>query len=83
MWLKVKDFPMEQPQKPNRKIDLQQRLDDVAAKNEQIAKVASLQQENSRLRDQMGQRKKGTRQSTASKISGLQSLRDSLGQQFT
>lgn len=74
---------MANEQKPAGKINLQERLNAIGAKNEQIQKVQALQQENYKLKQQMGQRKQGTRQKLASKIPGLQTLKNTLGKQFT
>jgi predicted nuclease with TOPRIM domain len=73
---------MAEEKKPNGKINLQERLDNIAAKKAQIEKVKALQEENYKLKQQMGQRKQGTRKSMTSKISGLQRLKDTLGKQF-
>jgi len=48
-------------EKSKNRINLQERLDNVAAKNAEVAKVKSLQEENYKLKQQMGQRKQGTR----------------------
>ena len=69
-------------EKSKNRINLQERLDNVAAKNAEIAKVKSLQEENYKLKQQMGQRKQGTRQKMATKLPGLQRLKDTLGRQF-
>jgi predicted nuclease with TOPRIM domain len=74
---------MANEEKSKSKINLQERLNNVAAKNEQIQKVKALQDENAKLKDQMGRRKQGARQSLASKISGLQTLKNTMGKQFT
>lgn len=74
---------MAKEQKPASKINLQERLDTIGAKNEQIQKVKALQNENYKLKQQMGQRKKGARKNVASKIAGLQTLKSTLGKQFT
>lgn len=73
---------MADEKKPQGKINLQERLDNVAAKNAEIAKVKAIQEENYKLKQQMGQRKQGTRKSMASKLPGLQTLKDTLGKQF-
>jgi len=65
------------------KINVQDRLNAIGAKNEQISKVKQLQDENYKLKQQMGQRKSGTRQRLASKIPGLKTLKDTLGKQFS
>jgi hypothetical protein len=71
----------EEKEKP--KVSLQERLDSIGAKNEQIQKVQALQNENYKLKQQIGQRKQGTRQSLASKVSGLQTLKNTMGKQFS
>lgn len=73
---------MAEEKKPNGKINLQERLDNIAAKKAEIEKVKALQEENYKLKQQMGQRKQGARKSMASKIPGLQRLKDTLGKQF-
>ena len=65
------------------KINVQARLDSIGAKNEQILKVKQLQEENYRLKQQMGRSKKGSRQSLTSRIQGLKTLKDTLGRQFS
>jgi hypothetical protein len=70
-------------EKSKNRINLQERLDNVAAKNAEVAKVKSLQEENYKLKQQMGQRKQGTRQKMATKLPGLQRLKDTLGRQFS
>jgi hypothetical protein len=65
------------------KINLQARLDSIGAKNEQIFKVKQLQEENYKLKQQMGRTKKGSRQRLASRIPGLKTLKDTLGRQFS
>ena len=55
-------------EKSKNRINLQERLDNVAAKNAEVAKVKSLQEENYKLKQQMGQRKQGTRQKMATKF---------------
>jgi hypothetical protein len=73
---------MANEQKPKGRINLQERLDNVAAKNAEMTKVKAMQEENYKLKQQMGQRKQGARKSMASKLSGLQTLKDTLGKQF-
>jgi len=65
------------------KINVQDRLNAIGAKNTQIEKVRQLQDENYKLKQQMGRSKKGSRQSLASRIPGLQTLKNTLGKQFT
>ena len=73
----------EKEEKKDKKVNVKERLDEVAAKNEQIKMIDELQNENARLKDQIGQRKRGSRpQNAASRIQGLQSLKNSLGTQF-
>jgi len=73
---------MANEQKPKGRINLQERLDNVAAKNAEMTKVKAMQEENYKLKQQMGQRKQGARKSMASKLTGLQTLKDTLGKQF-
>ena len=66
-----------------KKINIQERLDAVGAKNDQIQMIADLQSENIRLKDQMGKRKKSSREpSAAGRIQGLQTIKNTLGRQF-
>jgi hypothetical protein len=69
-------------EKSKNRINLQERLDNVAAKNAEMTKVKAMQEENYKLKQQMGQRKQGTRQKMATKLPGLQRLKDTLGRQF-
>ena len=73
---------MANEQKPKGRINLQERLDNVAAKNAEMTKIKAMQEENYKLKQQMGQRKQGARKSMASKLTGLQTLKDTLGKQF-
>jgi uncharacterized protein YpuA (DUF1002 family) len=61
---------------------LKETLDKITFKNNEIAKISALQNENARLKDQIGRRKSGSRQVSSAKIQGLQSLRANLGGQF-
>jgi hypothetical protein len=65
------------------KINVQDRLNAIGAKNTQIEKVRQLQEENYKLKQQMGKSKKGSRQRLSSRIPGLQTLRNTLGKQFS
>jgi hypothetical protein len=65
------------------KINVQERLNSIGAKNEQILKIKQLQEENYKLKEQMGRRKSGSRQRLASRIPGLKTLKDTLGKQFS
>jgi hypothetical protein len=68
----------------DKKVNVKERLDEVAAKNYQIKMIEDLQSENARLRDQIGKRKRGSRsESAASRIQGLQIIKNTLGKQFT
>jgi hypothetical protein len=65
------------------KINIKERLDAVGAKNNQIKMIADLQSENASLKDQIGRRKKGSREpSAAGRIQGLQTIKNTLGRQF-
>lgn len=73
----------EEEEKKDKKISVKERLDAVAAKNEQIKMIDDLQNENAKLKDQIGKRKKGSREpSAAGRIQGLQTIKNSLGTQF-
>ena len=65
------------------KINIKERLDAVGAKNNQIKMIADLQAENANLKDQIGRRKKTSREpSAAGRIQGLQTIKNTLGRQF-
>jgi hypothetical protein len=69
--------------KKDKKVNVQERLDAVAAKNEQIKMIEDLQNENARLKDNIGNRKRGSREpSAAGRIQGLQTIKNTLGRQF-
>jgi hypothetical protein len=62
---------------------LKERLDEIGAKNDQIKMIADLQTENANLKDQIGRRKKTSREpSAAGRIQGLQTIKNTLGRQF-
>lgn len=62
-------------------ISLQQKMNDITFKNDQIKMVRDLQSENAKLKQMVGNRgsKKGAQ---APKIQGLQTLKGNLGRQF-
>jgi hypothetical protein len=73
----------EKEEKKDKKVNVKERLDEVAAKNDQIKMIDELQNENARLKDQIGKRKRGSRQeSSAGRIQGLQTIKNTLGRQF-
>jgi len=73
----------EEKKSEEKKVNLKERLDEVGAKNDQIKMIEDLQSENARLKDQIGKRKKGSRESSAAgRIQGLQTIKNSLGTQF-
>jgi len=66
-----------------KKVNVKERLDEVGAKNNQIKMIADLQSENASLKDQIGRRKKTSREpSAAGRIQGLQIIKNTLGNQF-
>jgi hypothetical protein len=73
----------EKEEKKDKKVNVKERLDEVAAKNSQIKMIEDLQNENIRLKDQMGKRRKSSREpSAAGRIQGLQTIKNTLGRQF-
>jgi hypothetical protein len=56
-------------------------LDAITFKNEQAEKIKAIQEGKQKLKDRMG-RNKEKRVSAANRISGLQTLNNSLGNQF-
>lgn len=67
----------EEPKKPS----LQQQLDAITFKNSQAEKIKAIQEGKQKLKDRMG-RNRERRVSVAGRISGLQTLNNSLGNQF-
>jgi len=67
----------EEPKKPS----LQQQLDTITFKNSQAEKIKAIQEGKQKLKDRMG-RNRERRMSVAGRISGLQTLNNSLGNQF-
>lgn len=61
-------------------LSLQQKLDAIAFKNNQIKMVSDLQSENARLKDMMASKR--SRRGSAPRIQGLQTLKNTLGKQF-
>lgn len=73
----------EKEEKKDKKVNVQERLDAIAAKNSQIKMIADLQSDNARLKDQLGRRNKSSREpSAAGRIQGLQTIKNTLGRQF-
>jgi hypothetical protein len=64
-----------------KKQTIQQQLDAITFKNDQAQKIKDIQEGKQRLKDRMG-RNRERRVSAASRISGLQTLNNSLGNQF-
>lgn len=64
-----------------KKPTLQEQLDAITFKNEQAQKIKDIQEGKQRLKDRMG-RNRERRVSAAGRISGLQTLTNSLGNQF-
>ena len=63
------------------KATLQQQLDAITFKNSQAEKIKAIQEGKQKLKDRMG-RNRERRVSAAGRISGLQTLNNSLGNQF-
>lgn len=72
---------MAQSKLQESKKTLDQVLNDITFKNEQAKKINAIQNGRERLKDSLG-RNRRTTVSSAPKISGLQSLNTSLGNQF-
>jgi hypothetical protein len=64
-----------------KKETLQQKLDAITFKNDQAEKIKAIQEGKQKLKDRMG-RNRERRVSAAGRISGLQTLNNSLGNQF-
>jgi hypothetical protein len=72
---------MAKGKEEEKKPSLQQQLDAITFKNEQAEKIKAIQEGKQKLKDRMG-RNKEKRVSAANRISGLQTLNNSLGNQF-
>ena len=81
MYSKVNNFIMAKEKEEANKQTLQQQLDAITFKNEQANKIKAIQEGKERLKDRMG-RNRQRRVSAASRISGLQTVNNSLGNQF-
>jgi hypothetical protein len=64
-----------------KKPSLQQQLDAITFKNSQVEKIKAMQEGKQKLKDRMGKNRE-RRVSAAGRISGLQTLNNSLGNQF-
>jgi hypothetical protein len=74
---------MAEDKKPEQKKSLAQQMNDINFKNESISKIRQLQDENTKLKDKMGRSAGTKRVSSATRISGLQTLKNTLGKQFS
>lgn len=72
---------MAKGKEEEKKQTLQQQLDAITFKNEQAEKIKAIQEGKQKLKDRMG-RNREKRVSAANRISGLQTLNNSLGNQF-
>jgi hypothetical protein len=72
---------MAKGKEEEKKPSLQKQLDAITFKNEQAEKIKAIQEGKQKLKDRMG-RNKERRVSAANRISGLQTLNNSLGNQF-
>jgi hypothetical protein len=64
-----------------KKPSLQQQLDAITFKNSQVEKIKAMQEGKQKLKDRIGKNRE-RRVSAAGRISGLQTLNNSLGNQF-
>lgn len=64
-----------------KKKTLAETLDAITFKNKQISDITNLQNENARLKDMIGS--KARKRSSAPSISGLETLKNTLGKQFS
>ena len=64
-----------------KKETLQQKLDAITFKNDQAEKIKAIQEGKQKLKDRLG-RNRERRVSAAGRINGLQTLSNSLGNQF-
>ena len=72
---------MAKGKQEQKKPSLQQQLDAITFKNSQAEKIKAMQEGKQKLKDRMG-RNRERRVSAAGRISGLQTLNNSLGNQF-
>jgi len=72
---------MAKGKEEEKKPSLQKQLDAITFKNEQAEKIKAIQEGKQKLKDRMG-RNREKRVSAANRISGLQTLNNSLGNQF-
>jgi hypothetical protein len=78
---KEKETKKEEKEESKSTNNLQQKMDDITFKNDQIKMVRDLQSENAKLKQMMGNRG-GKRRAEAPRIQGLQSIKNTLGRQF-
>jgi hypothetical protein len=78
---KEKETKKEEKEESKSTNSLQQKMDDITFKNDQIKMVRDLQSENAKLKQMMGNRG-GKRRAEAPRIQGLQSIKNTLGRQF-
>lgn len=78
---KEKESKKEEKEESKSTTSLQQKMNDITFKNEQIKMVRDLQSENAKLKQMIGNRG-GKRGASTPKIQGLQTLKGNLGRQF-
>jgi hypothetical protein len=78
---KEKETKKEEKEESKSTNNLQQKMDDITFKNDQIKMVRDLQSENAKLKQMMGNRG-GKRRAEAPRIQGLKSIKNTLGRQF-
>lgn len=77
----AKEKEVKKEEESKKTVNLQQKMDDITFKNEQIKMVRDLQSENAKLKQMVGNRG-GRRRAETPRIQGLQTLKGNLGRQF-
>lgn len=77
----AKEKEVKKEEESSKTVSLQQKMDDITFKNEQIKMVRDLQSENAKLKQMVGNRG-GKKGASTPKIQGLGTLKGNLGMQF-
>lgn len=77
----AKEKEVKKEEESSKTVSLQQKMDDITFKNEQIKMVRDLQSENAKLKQMVGNRG-GKKGASTPKIQGLGTLKGNLGRQF-
>jgi hypothetical protein len=81
---KTTDTKPAETKPAEKKLTLTEKLNDINFKNKQAKDMSDMQAENKKLKDMIASQKKSSRgPSNSTRISGLQTLNTSLGQQFS